>query len=259
MQLKKLSVSLCLLFLGCSSTPTGRSQLKLMSDSQMNSMGAQSFNEMKKNLKVSKDARKNAYVKCVSDRILISDGRNPSEWEVVVFEDKAINAFALPGKKIGVYTGMLGVASDQSELAAVIGHEIGHVDADHGNERVSQNMLLHGSLAAANIALAMEGNENGQLIMAGLGLGAQFGIMLPYSRKHESEADIIGLGYMSKAGFDPRGSVSLWEKMAKAGSHGPEFLSTHPIPETRIKQLNAKMAESLTVYNQVPNKPKCHL
>ncbi len=259
MFLKRLSLVICLLFFGCSSTPTGRSQLTLMSDSQMSSMGEQSFTEMKKNLKVSTDPKKIAYVKCISNRILVSEGRNPSEWEVVVFEDKAINAFALPGKKIGVYTGMLGVATDQAELAAVIGHEVGHVDAEHGNERFSQNILLQGSLAAANVAMAMKGNENGQLIMAGLGLGAQFGIMLPYSRKHESEADLIGLRYMSKAGFDPRGSVKLWEKMAKAGSHGPEFLSTHPIPETRIKQLNANMDGALAVYNQVPNKPNCQM
>lgn len=259
MPLRKLSLLACLFIVGCSSTPTGRSQLTLMSDSQMSSMGEQSFNEMKKNLKISHDQRQNTYVKCVSENILRSEGRNPSEWEVVVFEDKAINAFALPGKKIGVYTGMLGVATDQAELAAVIGHEVGHVDAEHGNERFSQNILLQGSLAAANVALAMKGNENGQLIMAGLGLGAQFGIMLPYSRKHESEADLIGLRYMAKAGFDPRGSVRLWEKMAKSGSHGPEFLSTHPVPETRIKQLNAHMGEALSVYNQIPSKPSCHL
>lgn len=259
MFMKRLSLSLCLVLLGCSSTPTGRNQLKLMSESRMSSMGEQSFEEMKKNLKISKDPKKNAYVKCVSNRILTSEGRNPSEWEVVVFEDKAVNAFALPGKNIGVYTGMLDVATDQAELAAVIGHEIAHVDADHGNERVSQNILLQGGLAAANIALATQGNENGQLIMAGLGLGAQFGIMLPYSRKHESEADMIGLRYMSKAGFNPKGSVSLWQKMAKGGSHGPEFLSTHPVPETRIEQLNAKMPEAMAVYNQVSDKPNCHM
>ena len=256
---KLFSLFFLLLILGCSSTPTGRSQLKLMSSSQMDTMGDQSFSEMKKNTKISHDARKNEYVRCVSYQLLRTLGRDPAQWEVVVFDDAQINAFALPGKNIGVYTGILGIATDQAELAAVLGHEIGHVDANHGNERVSQNILVSGGLNIAQIALAMKGNENGQLIMAGLGLGAQFGILLPYSRKHESEADLIGLKYMARAGFDPRGSVRLWEKMAKAASQGPEFVSTHPNPSTRIRDLNAQMSEAMQLYQQSASKPSCHL
>lgn len=245
--------------LSCSSTPTGRSQLKLMSDSQMDGMGDQSFAEMKKTLKISRDKRKNDYVKCVAQRILKSEGRKVSEWEIVVFDDKAINAFALPGKNIGVYTGILELATDQAELAAIIGHEIGHVDANHGNERVSQNMIVQGGMSVAQISMAASGNENGQLLMAGLGLGAQFGVLLPFSRKHESEADLIGLRYMAKAGFDPKGSVSLWKKMGAGGGKGPEFLSTHPNPTTRIDDLNANMKEAMKLYQAQKDRPKCQL
>lgn len=257
--LNAVLIVITLLVSSCASTPTGRSQLKLMSDSQMDGMGDQSFQEMKKTLKISKNENQTNYVRCVAERILKSEGRKVSEWEIVVFEDKAANAFALPGRNIGVYTGMLEIANDQAELAAIIGHEIAHVDADHGNERVSQNVLVQGSMSIAQISMAASGNENAQLIMAGLGLGAQFGIMLPFSRKHESEADLLGLKYMSKAGFDPRGSVRLWQKMSKAGKSMPEFLSTHPNPSTRIEDLNANMEQALAAYEQQPNRPNCKL
>jgi predicted Zn-dependent protease len=177
-------------------------------------------------------------------------------WEVVVFKDDNPNAFALPGGKMGVYTGMLKVAENQDQLAAVLGHEVGHVLAQHGNERISQQQLTNVALAAAAGSGYLDAAS-----MQALGLGAQIGILLPYSRTHESEADVIGLDLMSEAGFDPRESVQLWKNMQKASDGAPpEFLSTHPSSSTRIDNLLGGMADALKIYNDAHakgNKPSC--
>jgi predicted Zn-dependent protease len=169
-------------------------------------------------------------------------------WEVVVFEDKTLNAFALPGAKIGVHTGMMELVDNQDQLAAVLGHEVGHVIARHSNERASQQTLTEQTLGMIGQT------EYGQnpLIMAGLGLGAQYGVLMPYSRTHESEADLIGVDLMAKAGFNPEQSVTLWQKMAQAsqGNQPSEFLSTHPAHETRIQQLQEHMPKALAFYKQ---------
>ena len=160
-----------------------------------------------------------------------------------------MNAFALPGGKIGVHTGILKVANSADQLAAVLGHEVGHVIARHGAERVSQSVATQGGLALADIMLDRK-SESRSLIMAGLGLGAQFGILLPFSRKHESEADEIGLYLMANAGFDPEHSVELWRNMAKAsGGAPPEFLSTHPSNTSRISGLQSRMSKAKALYN----------
>jgi predicted Zn-dependent protease len=165
-----------------------------------------------------------------------------------------VNAFALPGRKIGVYRGMLAVAENSSQLAAVIGHEVGHVLARHGNERVSQATAaqLSQTAVAATVASADMSSATGQLIMAGVGLGAQYGVLLPYSRAHESEADLIGLQLMAKAGFDPRESVTLWQNMASAsgGQAPPELVSTHPSNETRIASLQANLPAAIELEKQ---------
>ena len=156
--------------------------------------------------------------------------------------------FAVPGRKIGVYAGLLDVAENASQLAAVMGHEVGHVLARHGNERISQNTAFQLSQAAVAATLANSDMSTGTglLIMAGFGLGAQVGVLLPFSRTHESEADTIGLELMARAGFDPRESVRLWENMAAAagGAAPPEFLSTHPSDQSRIANLRSHMAEA---------------
>ncbi len=172
-----------------------------------------------------------------------------------MFKDESPNAFALPGGKMGVYTGMLEVAENQDQLAAVLGHEVGHVLAQHANERMSQQQVTSIGLAVA------AGTGLDSASMQALGLGAQIGILLPYSRTHESEADIIGLDLMAKAGFDPRESVQLWKNMQKAGGGTPpEFLSTHPSSGTRIDNLIGQMANALQTYNDARargNKPNC--
>jgi predicted Zn-dependent protease len=180
-------------------------------------------------------------------------------WEVVVFEDKAANAFALPGGKIGVYTGLLQVAKTQDQLAAVIGHEVAHVTARHANERVSTAFAAQAGL---NIVDAIYGGTSaGRNAMALLGLGTQVGILMPFGRAQESEADLIGLDNMARAGFDPRESITLWQNMAKAGGGAPpEFLSTHPSHGTRVEDLNKRMPDAMRLYDAARvagRKPRC--
>ncbi len=190
-----------------------------------------------------------------------ADETRVASWEVVVFQDDTANAFALPGGKIGVHTGLLRVARTPGQLAAVLGHEVGHVIARHGNERVSQALGVQLGLAAA--AKALEEEDNRPLILAALGLGAQYGILLPYSRTHESEADTIGQRLMAEAGFDPREAPALWQNMQAAGGGGPpEFLSTHPSHARRIRDLRAGVARTLPLYNKVRaagRRPRCEM
>ena len=253
-----------LLLIACTTSPEGRKQLKLLPEAQIDSMGVQSFAEIKQETPMTRDKNIQAYVECVARNIIpqVKQQPNPDAWEVVVFEDDQANAFALPGYKIGVYTGLLKYAKNQDQLAAVMGHEIAHVIAGHGNERVSEQMAAQAGLAAAAALLGQEQNSNTQLILAGLGLGVQYGIILPFSRTHESEADLIGLELMAKSGFKPEESISLWQNMASAGLSPPEFLSTHPSGETRIRQLRERMAKADALYQQARaggKKPDCRL
>jgi predicted Zn-dependent protease len=240
----------------CGTSPTGRNQLLVIPADQLDAMGVQAFEEMRTQLTVETDPAVNDYVHCVATAITDQVANKGVTWEVVVFKDENPNAFALPGGKMGVYTGMLKVAENQDQLAAVLGHEVGHVLAQHGNERISQQQLTNVALAAAAGSGYLDSAS-----MQALGLGAQIGILLPYSRTHESEADVIGLDLMAEAGFDPRESVQLWKNMQKAGGGAPpEFLSTHPASSTRIDNLLSHMADALHTYNDTRakgNKPSC--
>lgn len=249
-----LSISAVFLVAACATSPTGRKQLILFPDSEMNKMGLQSFTELKRKTPIEYDSRTNTYVKCITDAITraAKSQTQLSNWEVVVFRDSSANAFALPGGKIGVYTGILKVATTADQLAAVLGHEVGHVIARHGTERVSQAAAQEGILSIVD-AMGDKGSTQHGLLMAGLGLGAQFGIMLPFSRKHESEADEIGLYLMAQAGFNPQESIQLWRNMSQTGGGSPpEILSTHPSNASRISGLQSKMAKAMTYYNQTP-------
>lgn len=224
----------------------------------------QSFDQMKSETPVERDPKTNAYVQCIVKPITQVVGSQVSfkEWEVVVFKDESANAFALPGGKIGVHTGILKVAKTPSQLAAVLGHEVGHVIAKHGNERVSETLAAQGGLSA--LGAFMGNKSNSGTIMGLLGMGAQFGVLLPHSRSHESEADLIGLDLMSRAGFDPRESAELWRNMmaASGGKAPPEFMSTHPASENRIKNLEAHFGQSMPKYEQAVKEgraPKCSM
>ncbi|GEA52210.1 Zn-dependent protease [Vibrio inusitatus NBRC 102082] len=260
MRLKTLVLSLASVAIvtACATSPTGRNQVILFSDNQMSDLGSQSFEEMKTELTISKDTKTNTYVQCVTNAILeyVPIQGSFTQWEVVIFDSEQVNAFALPGGKIGVYTGLLNVAVNQDQLATVIGHEIAHVLAEHSNERMSHAQLANTGMQLSNIALANQDYRNE--IMALMGVGVQYGVMLPYGRTQESEADIVGLELMAKAGFDPYQSVDLWKNMAKAsgGNQPPELLSTHPSHDTRIKDLTAKAATVPKFTGQKPNCPK---
>lgn len=231
----------------CSASPTGRNQLLLFSDNDMSHLGAQSFSQMKQEIPISKDSKTNSYVQCVANAITAQVPKQPGfeQWEVVVFESDQVNAFALPGGKIGVYTGLLKVAINQDQLATVLGHEVAHVLSNHSNERLSQSQLANAGLQLTDIAIgASEYNQYRSLTMAALGVGVQYGVILPYGRSQESEADVLGLALMAKAGFEPNQSIELWKNMAKAsgGNQPPELLSTHPSHSTRINDLSATIA-----------------
>lgn len=232
----------------------------------MNQMGLQSFEELKRKQPVERDNAINQYVRCVANPLIVaSQGRTgATSWEVVVFKDETANAFALPGGKIGVHTGLLKVAKTDAQLAAVLGHEVGHVIAEHGNERVSQGLLAQGGLMIADLLTGTASPERKQILMTGLGLGAQFGVLLPFSRAHETEADVIGLDLMSRAGFDPRQSVELWKNMkaASGGQAPPEFMSTHPSNDSRIAHLERKVPEVLPQFEMAQRnglRPRCNL
>ena len=238
---------------GCATSPSGRSQLILMPDSQMDQMGLQAFTNIKDKTPVESKRTTNRYVQCVGDAITRVVG---GSWEIVVFRDDATNAFALPGRKIGVNTGLLKVAENQHQLATVLGHEVAHVMAQHSNERVSQKFAVEQGLGLVN-AIASPQSATGQTLMGLLGVGAEYGILLPYSRVQESEADILGLDLMAKAGFDPRESVKLWINMGRASDgQPPEFLSTHPSHSTRISDLKAHMPVALKLQKSARERGK---
>ncbi len=233
------------LLAGCATSPTGRTQLVFMPDTQLEQMGFQAFEQLKKDTPIETDPEINQYVQCVVQELTQDLA---GQWEVVVFKVDQANAFALPGGKIGVYTGLLKIARNQHQLAAVIGHEIGHVLARHGNERVSQKVAVQTGLQVVQ-AIAAPRSTTGQLLMGALGVGAQYGVLMPFSRIQESEADVIGLELMAKAGFDPRESVQLWINMSEAGgAQPPEWLSTHPSHESRIEELRSRLPQALELY-----------
>jgi len=251
--------------LACNVSPTGRQQLALLSPQQLEMMGVTSFEKIKLKKPILIGGSIDAYVKCVTRAItdqLVEVGNGQMNWEVVVFHDQAANAFALPGGKIGVNSGLLKIASTQDQLAAVVGHEIAHVMANHTNERLSQELAVQGGLNLASILASEHMSQVGfDTLMQALGLGAQIGILLPYSRVHESEADVMGLSLMAQAGFDPRESITLWRNMEQINQSQPlEFLSTHPSHSTRISDLAAHMETALRTYETARTqgrRPRC--
>jgi predicted Zn-dependent protease len=234
---------IALVIAACATSPTGRTQLRLVSDDQMAQMGVAAFTDMKAKTPVTKDTKESSYVRCVADAVTheVSGGYN---WEVQVFEDKQVNAFALPGGKIGVYTGLLKVAANQDQLAAVLGHEVSHVIAGHSAARVSNQMATQLGVEVLSAATGYDP----QLI----GMGANLLVILPFSRGDESEADILGMDTMARAGFDPRQAIELWHNMDRAAGEGapPELLSTHPANDTRIRDLSARLPQDLPVYEK---------
>ncbi|MCG8393231.1 MAG: M48 family metallopeptidase [Pseudomonadales bacterium] len=261
MKLKRVLTAAALAggLVACATSPLGRQQFLLMPAGQMDEMGATAYAQMKEEQTLSSSQGDTAYVRCVANAITSTlDGSQ--QWEVNLFQDDSANAFALPGGKIGVNTGLLKVAKTPDQLATVLGHEVGHVQAQHSNERMSLEYATQNGLQLLG-SLAGQDSATKQGIMAALGVGTQYGLTLPFSRKHEAEADIIGLQLMAQAGFDPNASVALWQNMAAANGGGPpEFMSTHPSNETRINGLRARIPDVMPLYQQARaagRKPQC--
>ena len=278
-RLIRAATILCLLagglgLAGCETNPyTGRKQLLMTSVGQEIQMGAQAYNQVKSDPKMrpSQDPREVEPVKRVAARIVEAAKRSKYaemaqqfQWEVTVIkDDKTANAFALPGGKMAVYTGIFPMAKTEAGLAAVMGHEVVHALARHGAERMSQGQVANIGLQVVGAAVGMSSKNPvlGQATMAALGAGAQVGVLLPFSRKHESEADYVGILLAADAGYDPRESVALWERMAQvSGGEGQaEFLSTHPSHDTRIDQLKEWMPEAMAIYQKRTPMPSAPL
>ena len=245
--------------MACATSPTGRFQTITYSGQQMAEMGTAAFEEMRLKMPRSQNAAQTRYVRCIADRIVNvltpQDMRSivVRKWEVELFEASSANAFALPGGKMGVHSGLLAVAANPSQLAAVMGHEVAHVLARHGNARMSSQRVATGLMVGAGIIVGSDTPQK-QALMAALGLGMEFGILKPYGRGQESEADEMGLRLMARAGFDPREAVTLWQNMGRAssGQAPPEFMSTHPSNTTRISRLRAAMPGALAAYERLP-------
>lgn len=246
--------------IACYKAPvTGRNQFIILSQAQENEMGLTAFNQVLKDEKISNNQSYNNAVSRVGQRIAAVSHTQGYEWDFkVIDDDEQINAFALPGGKVAVYTGILPVAQTDAGLATVMAHEVAHVAARHGGERVSTSVLAQ--LGAVGIGAAMGGSDPYvyEAVMQAYGLGANVGVLLPFGRSQESEADRIGLIYMAKAGYDPREAVGFWERMESASqgqSSPPEFLSTHPGYQTRISNLKKWLPEAMTYYNSAEKAP----
>lgn len=262
-----LAASIAAVVAGCATTTssTGRKQyVGAVSQEQLNQMGAQAFTEAKSKGPVSTDAKQNAYVRCVVTALvkqLPAQAQNVA-WETAVFTNKEPNAFALPGGKVGVNTGIFAVARNQDQFAAVVAHEIGHVIEKHHDERITRQM---GAQAGLGIAGAVLGSRYGQGAANATnqlgGAAAQGLFLLPGSRTQESEADVVGQRLMAQAGFDPQQAVDLWKNMiAASGGRQPQWLSTHPDPQARIQELSKRATSLVPVYQQARAEgrvPKC--
>lgn len=266
--MKKLKIFVPIILLAftvyyCSTVPiTGRSQLNIIPSSEMNSLSFQQYKDFLKTNKLSTNKKDAEMVKRVGQRIQkavetyfaqnnLSKELEGYNWEFNLVESPDVNAWCMPGGKVVVYTGILPITKDETGLAVVMGHEIAHAVAQHGAERMSQGLLQQLGGAALSVALKDEPETTRNLFGAAYGIGTEVGIMLPFSRTHESEADHLGLIFMSMAGYDPNAAVDFWTRMAsQSGSKPPEFLSTHPSDETRIADIKKEIPEALKYYKK---------
>jgi len=261
-RLRYATLACAMILLSCTTVPlTGRRQLSLIPNGNMLSMSYTEYDSFLKEHKISDDAQKTAMVRRVGARTQQAveqyfRANNMAEvlqdyaWEFNLVEDEAVNAWCMPGGKVVVYTGILPVAQGDAGLAVVMGHEIAHAVAKHGNERMSQVLLGQLGGAALSVAMKEQPEQTKQLWMGVYGAGAQYGVLLPYGRTHEYEADRLGLTFMAMAGYDPNEAIAFWQRMAaqKKGASPPEFLSTHPAGANRIRAMQSHMPEAMKHY-----------
>lgn len=259
--LTALTVSMALV---CQPVPiTGRRQLNLIPSGQINQLSFQQYEQMLEEMQVVSGTEQAQMVKRVGRRIRsaveqymrendMSGQLEGYEWEFTLFEDSTANAWAMPGGKVGIHTGIMPIAETETGLAVVMGHEIAHAIAEHGNERMSQQLLVQLGGVALSEALSKRPKATRQIFMAAYGLGSQVGVLLPYSRLHESEADRLGLIFMAMAGYDPREAIDFWQRMQeKAGGKAPpEFLSTHPAHKDRIARIEELLPDAMEYYRK---------
>jgi predicted Zn-dependent protease len=250
-------------FTSCSTVPlSGRSQLNLLPESELMAMSVTNYGDFLKENKLSSNQEQTAMVKRIGSKIASAVERYLNEnglgsrvadykWEFSLVEEATPNAWCMPGGKVVVYSGILPITQTEAGLAVVMGHEIAHAIARHGNERMSQAMLIETGGLALSTALQTKPQETQALFMTAYGLGTTVGVSLPYSRSHESEADHLGLIFMAMAGYNPEEAVTFWQRMEQsAGQKPPEFLSTHPADQTRIENLKKIMPEAMSYYKR---------
>jgi len=243
---------LVLIISACATTPvSNRSTLILIPKAQEISLGKQSYNQILKKEKESEDVQLNGIVRRVGQRIIAVSHMPKLDWEIKLIESDQKNAFALPGGKIAIYTGILTVAKNEAGLATVMSHEIAHVIARHGAQRMTQQMLLQGAMIGAG--LSMKNRTQRNLVLTALGVGVLYGLTLPFSRSHESEADQIGLIYMAKAGYNPNEAIKFWQHFSKVKDKKgpPEWASTHPADKTRMRGLRGYLSRAKYDYQNV--------
>lgn len=235
----------------CETNPvTGRSQFIIIPDAEMTQLGVEAYKEIIDKSKLSRNPAYTRPVQEIGRRIAAVSDHPEYDWEFNVIEDPTPNAFALPGGKVAVHTGLFKVAQNKSQLAAVMGHEIAHAIARHGAERMSQQLAVQGGLLGLGVALGMSETENASTYVQLAAAAATLGVVLPFSREQEAEADHMGLLYAAKARYDPREAITLWKNFEAQGDRAPEFLSTHPAPGSRIERLEELMPEAMAVYEQ---------
>jgi predicted Zn-dependent protease len=256
-------VLLIVFIVGCAKVPvTGRRQLSFVPESELLQLSFDQYDQLLKESKLSQDPAQVNLIRSVGQRIAaaanqfmaenkMESQRKNFKWEFnLIEEDSTVNAFCMPGGKVAFYTGILPITQGENGVAVVMGHEVAHALANHGGERISQGLMAQLGGTGLSVALRNKPEQTQQIAMKAFGVGAQVGVLLPYSRLHESEADHIGLILMARAEYDPRNAVSFWQRMeALGGGKPPEFLSTHPADERRIRDLEKEMPEALKYYN----------
>lgn len=253
---------LAIVLAGCATVPlTGRKQLSLVNDSEVMALSLSQYDQFIKSNKVSADKVQTERIKRVGNKIAVAVNQffvekglphylDGYKWEFNLIEDKSVNAWCMPGGKVVVYTGILPLMKNDAQLATVMSHEIAHAVAHHSSERMSQQLIQQGVGSALSIALSQKPQETQALANAAFGVGSQVGFLLPFSRKHEYEADEMGIYFMAMAGYDPSQSIDFWKAMA-ANNTGkvPELISTHPLDENRIAKISEKLPEALKYYH----------